>query len=142
MLQYNKKVIKHFLKPKNAGKIKNPDAVGRLTNDACGDIMEVYLRIDKKKTGKNKGREIIKDIKFQTLGCPAAIAASDVLCDLVKGKTLKEAEKIKDTDITKKLGSLPAIKLHCSVLGSKTLRDAIEKYKEKENQKNKEETKK
>jgi len=96
----------------------------------CGDIMEVYLKIEKKKI-KGREKKYIKDIKFQTLGCPVAIAASDVLCDLVKGKTLEEAEKINDKAITKKLGSLPVIKLHCSVLGSRTLKDAIEKYRKK-----------
>lgn len=126
-LQYTKKVMKHFLKPKNAGRINNPDAIGKLENDTCGDVMVVYLKI------KNN---IIKDIKFQTLGCPAAIAASDVLCDLVKGKTLEEAEKIKDTDITKRLGGLPIIKIHCSVLGSRTLKEAIKDYKNKRRIKN------
>jgi len=125
MLRYSKQVMKHFLNPKNAGRIKNPDVIGRLANDRCGDIMEIYLKIDKK-------TEKIKDIKFQTLGCPAAIAASDVLCNLVKGKTLKQAEKISETDITNKLGGLPMIKIHCSVLGSRTLKDAIKKYRKKQ----------
>ena len=118
---YNKQVMKHFLNPKYAGKMKNPDITGRIKNTMCGDIMEVYLKIDKKK-------KKIKDIKFQTLGCAAAIASSDVLCELAKGKTLKQAKKIKRQDIMKKLKSLPSIKLHCSVLGEKTLHDAIEKY--------------
>jgi len=119
--KYNKEVMKHFLKPKYAGKIKNPDAVGRINNDMCGDLMEVYLKIDKK---KNR----IKDIKFQTMGCAAAIASSDVLCELAKGKTLEEAKKINNKMIVKKLHGLPSIKLHCSVLGEKTLRKAIEDY--------------
>ena len=123
---YNKQVMKHFLKPRFAGKMKNPDAVGKIQNTMCGDIMEVYLKIDNK--GRNKKNSKIKDIKFQTLGCAAAIASSDVLCELAQGKTLKEAKKIKRSDIMKKLRSLPTIKLHCSVLGEKTLHDAIEKY--------------
>ena len=127
---YNKEVMKHFLKPKYSGKMKNPDAVGRIKNNMCGDIMEVYLKVDK--TGKEPK---IKDIKFQTMGCAAAIASSDVLCELAKGKSLNEAKKIKKQDILKKLKSLPSVKLHCSVLGEKTLRDAIDRY-EKENQKN------
>jgi len=121
---YNKEVMKHFLKPKNAGKIENPDAVGRINNDACGDLMEVYLKIDKK---DNK----IENIKFQTLGCAAAIASSDVLCDLAKGKTLNEAKKINNNMIIKKLHGLPIIKLHCSVLGANTLRKAIDNYENK-----------
>ena len=126
MMNYTKKVTRHFLNPKNAGKIKNPDAIGRLSNDGCGDVMEISLKIDKK-------TEKIKNIKFQTLGCPAAIATSDVLCEMAKGKTLKQAENISDKDIVKKLDGLPMIKLHCSVLGSRTLKDAIEKYKKKNN---------
>ena len=120
--QYNQQVLKHFLKPKHAKKMKNPDVTGRIRNNMCGDIMEIYLKIKDNK---------IKDISFQTMGCAAAIASSDVLCELAKGKTLKEAKKIKKKDIMKKLKSMPSIKLHCSVLGEKTLRDAIEKYEKK-----------
>jgi len=127
---YNKEVMKHFLKPKYVGKMKNPDVIGRIQNNYCGDIMEIYLKIDDK--GKNKKNPKIKAISFQTLGCTAAIASSDVLCEIAKGKTLKEAKKIKREDIMKKLKSLPSIKLHCSVLGEKTLKDAIEKYEKKQ----------
>ena len=134
MFQYSKQVLKHFLKPKNVGKIENADGIGKLTNDACGDLMVVYLKIGKKKI-KGKEKEFIKQAKFQTLGCPAAISASDILCELVKGKTLEEAEKISDKAITEKLGGLPVIKLHCSVLGSRTLRNAIENYKNKKKKK-------
>ena len=130
MQQYTKKVLKHFFHPKNQGELKNPDAIGKLENDKCGDIMIVYLKIGEKDiTGKKE--KIIKDIKFQTLGCPAAIAASDVLCDLVKGKTFEQAEKVDEKAITKKLGGLPVIKLHCSVLGARTLKNAIENYRRK-----------
>ena len=115
-----------FLRPKNVGKIENADAVGELKNDGCGDVMKVYLKIAKK--GK---QEYIKNIKFQTLGCPAAIASSDALCTLAKGKNLKQALAITDKAIVKKLGGLPSIKLHCSVLGQKTLKDAIDKYQSK-----------
>jgi len=118
---YNKKVMKYFTNPKHIGEIKNPDAVGELGNIKCGDIMKIYLKIDK----KNKK---IKDIKFQTFGCVAAIASSDVLCELAKGKTLDEAKKITNKDIVKALGDLPSIKLHCSVLGAGALKKAIENY--------------
>jgi nitrogen fixation protein NifU and related proteins len=120
--QYTKEVMKRFLKPKYSGEIKNPDAVGKIENDFCGDQMQVYLKIKDNK---------IKDIKFQTLGCAAAIASSDVLCELAKGKTLEEAKKIDNKEIIKKLGGLPSIKIHCSVLGDRTLKDAIEKYEKK-----------
>ena len=116
---YNKEVMKHFLNPKNSGIIKNPDAIGRTDNDSCGDLMEISLKIDKDK---------IEDIKFQTMGCAAAIASSDVLCELAKGKSLKQAKKIDNKLIIKKLHGLPSIKLHCSVLGSRTLQKAIENY--------------
>ena len=122
-MNYSKKVMKHFLKPKYAGIIKDADAVGIVENDKCGDVMKIYLKVKDSK---------IKDIKFQTLGCPAAIAASDVLCQLVNGKTLKQAEKVNEKIITEKLDGLPAVKIHCSVLGARTLRDAIEKYRKKD----------
>ena len=130
---YTKKVMKRFMNPKNSGIIKNASAVGNNLNDKCGDKMVVYLKIEKNKQNK----DIIKDIKFQTLGCPAAISASDVMCDIVKGKTLEEAEKIKDSNITKKLGGLPMIKVHCSVLGARTLKQAIENYRRKNGKFNK-----
>ncbi len=120
--QYNKQVMKHFLKPKFSGKMKNPDAVGIIRNNHCGDIMKVYLKI---KDGR------IKDIKFQTMGCGAAIASSDVLCELALGKSLEEAKKIDKKQIIKKLHGLPSIKLHCSILGEKTLHKAINEYEGK-----------
>lgn len=134
-IKYTKEVMKHFISPKNMGEIKNADGIGEAGNIRCGDIMHVYLKIRKKKIiGKEK--EYIKDVKFQTLGCPAAIASSDVLCDLVKGKTLEEAKKINDRKIIKKLGGLPVIKLHCSVLGEETLKNAIENYEKNKKRKN------
>ncbi len=120
--QYNKQVMKHFLKPKFSGKMKNPDAVGIIRNNYCGDIMKIYLKVKDRR---------IKDIKFQTMGCGAAIASSDVLCELAKGKTLKEAKKIDNKKIIKKLKGLSSIKLHCSVLGERTLYKAIDEYEKK-----------
>jgi len=124
---YNKEVMKRFLHPKNSGEIKNPDAVGKIRNDYCGDLMEIYLKID----DKDKKNPRIKDVKFQTMGCAAAIASSDVLCELARGKTLEQAKKIDNKLIIKRLKGLPSIKLHCSVLGERTLRDAIKKYEKK-----------
>lgn len=121
---YNKEVMKHFTKPKNMGEIKKPDGVGDVGNMKCGDRMVVYLKIDKK---ANR----ISNIKFQTFGCVAAIAASDVLCDLAKGKTIEQAKKINNPDIIDRLGGLPNIKLHCSVLGSEALHKAISDYEKK-----------
>ena len=120
---YSKKVIEHFLHPKNLGKIKNPDGIGDTENLKCGDIMRIYLKIAKK-----KGREYIKEAKFQTLGCGAAIATSDMICDLAKGKTLEEALKISFKDIERKLRPLPAQKLHCCLLAEKALKMAVKDY--------------
>lgn len=124
-LSYSKEVMKRFKKPKFSKKMKNPDAVGEVGNASCGDIMRVYLKIGKNK----KGEEIIKDISFQTFGCVAALASSDAMCELVKGKTIEEALKTNRNDIIKKLKGLPSIKFHCSVLGEEALQKAIENYK-------------
>ena len=118
---YTKKVMKHFLNPKFHKKIKKFNGIGQVGNTNCGDIMKVYINVEK---------DIIKDIYFETLGCVAAIASSDVMCELAKGKTIKQASKIKAKDIVKKLGQLPVIKFHCSVLGMQALQDAIKDYKE------------
>jgi len=119
---YNKAVMKHFTSPEHMGEIKKPDVIGELGNMKCGDVMKIYLKIKDKK---------IKDIKFETFGCVAAIASSDVLCELAKGKTIEQAKKITNKDIIKKLGNLPSIKEHCSVLGAGALKKAIENYEEK-----------
>lgn len=122
MIKYSKKVMEHFIHPHNVGEIKNPDAIGRVGNPKCGDIMEIFIKV------KNNR---ITDIKFKTLGCAAAIAASSMLTDLAKGKTLEQAEKIKSEDIIKGLGELPPIKVHCSVLGAEALHDSIKNYRKK-----------
>lgn len=121
---YSKETIRRFQKPKFVGEIKNADAVGEEGNVKCGDIMKIFLKVDEK---TNK----IKDIKFQTYGCVAAIAASDAMCELAKGKTLEQAAKITSENIAKKVGSLPAIKYHCSILGTKALKNAIKNYEER-----------
>lgn len=126
---YSKKILSRFQKPKFARKMEDADASGKVGNIKCGDIMEVFIKVGKNK----KGEEIIKDISFLTYGCVAAIASSDVLCELVKGKTLKEAEKITGKDVVKVLGEVPPIKIHCSVLAQDALRKAIESYKKKKN---------
>src|SRR4030042_4487056 len=127
---YSKEVIKRFTHPKNFGEIKNADAVGQVGTPRCGDIMKCYIKVE-----KEKGKEIIKDIKFHTLGCAAAIATSDMACDLVKGKTLKEAQKIDYKKIIKALGDLPAIKIHCSVLAREGLKAALKDYYERKRKK-------
>lgn len=125
-LGYTKKVIEYFLKQKYVGEIKNADGIGKLGNPICGDVMQIYIKV-----GKKNGKEYIKDIKFKTLGCVAAIASSSALCELVKGKSLKDALKISRKDIIKKVGNLPPIKYHCSILGEETLFEAIYDYMKK-----------
>ncbi|MDD5192743.1 MAG: iron-sulfur cluster assembly scaffold protein [Candidatus Nanoarchaeia archaeon] len=124
---YSKEVIKHFKNPKNMGEMKDADAVGKVGNPRCGDILRVFLKIEKKKIN-GKEKDYIKDIKFQTFGCMAAIAVSSVLTEMVKGKTIEEAKKLKNNEIVKKLGGLPAIKYHCSLLGAEALNEAIKNY--------------
>lgn len=129
---YNKKVLQHFTKPKFFGKIKNPDVVGKAGNPRCGDLLTLYLKIDKKTppgARLAKGGKKIKDIKFETLGCAAAIAASDMICQLVKGRTLNQALKVSFQDVSKELGVLPPLKIHCAQLVTEALRDAVKKYK-------------
>lgn len=128
---YTEKVMKHFKNPHNMGRIKNPDVIGWAGNFVCGDIMQLYLKIGKNK----KGREIIKDISFETLGCVAAIATSSVITDLVKGKALEDALEFNREEIIKQLGGLPASKIHCSVLAVDALYEAIYDYLKKKKRK-------
>ena len=125
---YTKQVMEHFKKPHNFGKIKNPNAIGQAGNIVCGDVMQLYLRIEKDK----KGKEIIKNVGFETFGCVAAIATSSVITDLIKGKTINEALDFNREKIVKELGGLPPIKLHCSVLAADALYEAIYNYLTKE----------
>lgn len=119
---YSKKVIDVFRNPKNLGKIKNADAVAEVGNIRCGDMMKVYLKVEKNK---------IKNVKVETYGCVAAIAASDTMCKLVKGKTIEEAEKLTFKMIINDLGDLPKIKYHCSIMGVQALHKAIVNYKKR-----------
>ena len=123
---YTKKVMREFLKPKNFGEIKNPDGIGKVGNPVCGDIMWMYLKVDKK---TNK----IKKIKFKTYGCAAAIASTSMLTQIAKGKTIEQAEKLTMNDVKNALKDLPQIKLHCSAMAIQALQKAIENYKKKEN---------
>ena len=126
-MQYSKTLMDHFKNPRNQGKIKNADMVGQAGNPLCGDVMKMYLRV--KAAGKGKSdKDVIKDIKFETLGCGAAIANSSILTTMVKGKTIKDAMKISRDDIAKALGGVPPAKLHCSILATEALKEAIDKY--------------
>ncbi len=120
-LLYTDKVLEHFKDPHNAGEIKEPDAFASEGSPACGDIINLYLKI-------NPENQVIEDIKFQSYGCASNIATASVLTEMVKGKTLEEAQKIKYQDIVEELGGLPEHKIHCSVLVTQTLKKAIEEY--------------
>jgi len=116
---YSEKVMEHFKNPRNVGEIENPDGVGHVGNPVCGDIMELYIKV-------NDG--IIVDAKFKTFGCGAAIATSSIVTELVKGKNIKEALKISNKAVTEALDGLPPLKMHCSVLAEEALKSAIEDY--------------
>jgi len=123
---YSKEVMDHFNKPRNVGEIKNADGIGDTGNPTCGDVMRLYIKV-----GERNGVEYIEDVKFQTFGCGAAVASSSMVTELVKGKTLEEAENISSDAVAKALGGLPPAKMHCSNLGAKALHEAIKDYKSK-----------
>lgn len=109
------------------GKMANPDGKGEVGNPICGDLMNIYIKV-----GRNQKKQaIIKDIKFETLGCVAAIATSSMITEIAKGKPLDQAFKIEYADVAKALGSLPPIKQHCADLAVKGLKAAIEDYRKK-----------
>jgi nitrogen fixation protein NifU and related proteins len=120
---YTKNIMKYFKSPKNVGKISKPDGTGRVGNAACGDIMEMYIRVK-----KIRGKERIADAKFQTFGCVVALAVSSMLTEMAKGKTLDDALKLTNKDILKKAGPVPPIKVHCSFLAADALHEAIYDY--------------
>lgn len=123
-LTYTKEVLKHLRFPKNMGEIKKPSGEAVVGNPVCGDIMKFYIKV-----GYNaKGQEILTDVKFQTLGCGAAIATSSILTVLVKGKTIVEALKVDKNAIIKALGGLPSSKIHCSILADEALKKAVDNY--------------
>ncbi len=122
---YTKKTLSNFTNPKNYGKLKNPDGVGKVGNVVCGDVMWLYIKVKNNK---------ISDISFETFGCVAAIATSSEITELAKGKILKYAMDIKKDDIVKSLGGLPPVKIHCSILAVDALAEAIHNYLTKQKQ--------
>jgi nitrogen fixation NifU-like protein len=116
---YSDKVMDHFKNPRNMGNIKEADGIGEVGNPICGDIMKLYIKVNNNK---------ISDIKFETLGCGAAIATSSMITLMAKDKTLEEAMKITRQNVADELGGLPPIKMHCSNLAADALRKAIEDY--------------
>jgi nitrogen fixation NifU-like protein len=114
--QYSEKVMDHFNNPRNVGEMENPDGVGHVGNPVCGDIMELYIKV---KDGT------IADAKFKTFGCGAA---SSMVTEMVKGKSVEEALEISNKAVAEALGGLPPVKMHCSVLAEEALKSAIEDY--------------
>lgn len=116
---YSAKVMDHFTNPRNVGEIENPDGVGEVGNAKCGDIMRIYLDVE---------GDIIKDVKFKTFGCGAAVATSSMVTEMVKGKTIEEALQISNMAVAEALDGLPPIKMHCSNLAADALHEAIKNY--------------
>ncbi|SDE59680.1 Fe-S cluster assembly scaffold protein NifU [Sporomusa acidovorans] len=116
---YNEKVMDHFSNPRNVGEIKDANGIGEVGNSKCGDIMRIYLQVED---------DIIKDVKFKTFGCGAAIATSSMVTEMVKGKRLDEALEISNQAVAEALGGLPPAKMHCSNLAADALHEAIKDY--------------
>ncbi|HMB17127.1 MAG TPA: Fe-S cluster assembly scaffold protein NifU [Pelovirga sp.] len=119
---YTEKVMDHFSNPRNVGEIENANGVGEVGNASCGDIMKIYLKVE---------GDIIKDVKFKTFGCGAAIATSSMVTELAIGKTLDEALVLTNQAVAEALDGLPPAKMHCSNLAADALHEAIKDYKEK-----------
>ena len=116
---YSEKVFDHFSNPRNVGEIEDANGVGEVGNARCGDIMKMYLKIED---------GIIKDVKFKTFGCGAAIATSSMATEMIKGKPLDEALKLTNKAVVEALDGLPAVKIHCSVLAEQAVKAAISDY--------------
>lgn len=119
---YTSKVMDHFMNPRNVGEIEQADGVGEVGNPVCGDIMHIEIKVQDNK---------IEDVKFKTFGCAAAIATSSMVTELVKGKTLEEAEKVTNRLVAEALDGLPPQKMHCSNLAADALHQAIKDYQSK-----------
>ena len=123
---YSDKVIDHFTNPRNVGEIENPDGVGTVGNAKCGDIMRIYLDID-------PDTKVIRDCKFKTFGCGAAVASSSMVTEMVKGKTIYEALEVTNKAVMEALDGLPQVKIHCSLLAEEAIHAALWDYAEKNN---------
>ena len=115
---YSEKVMEHFKNPRNVGDMDDPDGIGHVGNTVCGDIMELYIKVDDNKT----------------FGCGAAIATSSMVTEMVKGKTIEQALEISNRAVAEALGGLPSVKMHCSVLAEEALKSAIDDFISKSQQ--------
>ncbi|MCE5198921.1 MAG: Fe-S cluster assembly scaffold protein NifU [Armatimonadota bacterium] len=116
---YSTKVMEHFASPHNVGEIPDADGIGKVGNPVCGDIMNMYIKVE---------NNVITDVKFKTFGCGAAIATSSMATDLIKGKTIEEALALTNDAVAEALGGLPKVKMHCSVLAEQAVRSAVDDY--------------
>ena len=117
---YTEKVMDHFMHPRNVGEIDNASGVGTVGNAKCGDIMRIFLDIDE--------NQVVRDAKFKTFGCGAAIATSSMATEMVKGKTIEEALKLTNKAVMEALDGLPPVKVHCSVLAEQAIKAALSDY--------------
>ena len=122
-MMYSEKVLDHFSNPRNVGEVENANAVGQVGNAKCGDIMKIYMDIEDDK---------IKDVRFKTFGCGAAIATSSMATEMVKGKSVDEALSLSNKAVMEALDGLPPEKIHCSVLAEQAIKAAIDNYRARE----------
>ena len=120
---YSEKVMDHFSNPRNMGEIENASGVGTVGNAKCGDIMRIYLDIDE--------GHVIRECKFKTFGCGAAVATSSMATELIKGKPVSEVLQLTNKAVTEALDGLPAHKIHCSVLAEEAIKAAVKDYYDK-----------
>ncbi len=118
-MEYSEKVMDHFMNPRNVGVIEDADGYGKIGNASCGDIMEIFLKIED---------DIIKDVKFRTFGCASAIATSSISTEMILGKSVDEALQLTNKAVAEALDGLPPAKMHCSVLAEEAIKAAIEDY--------------
>lgn len=121
---YSEKVMDHFQNPRNVGKMDDADGVGEVGNAKCGDIMRMYIKVD-------KDTQTIRDVKFNTFGCGSAIATSSMATEMIKGKPIKDALALSNKAVVEALDGLPAYKLHCSVLAEQAVKAAVKDYYDK-----------
>jgi len=120
---YSKKVLDHFMSPRNVGTIQNADGYGKVGNPVCGDLMEMFIKVKD---------DIITDIKFKTFGCGSAIATSSMVTEMVKGMSIDKATKVTRNDVADELDGLPPQKMHCSNLAADALHEAIKDYRRRQ----------
>ena len=120
---YTEKVMDHFQNPRNVGEIENASGTGTVGNAKCGDIMRIYLDIDE--------NQVIRDVKFKTFGCGAAVATSSMATEMVKGKTVQEAMEVTNKAVMEALDGLPPVKVHCSLLAEEAIHAALWDYAQK-----------